>query len=82
MFRDVSLWWAFTSMINFSITLWLLLSQSATTFVVVKSFLGPVTTSITLFVAFFWFRAMMARSGTEVVFAPRHHELQPQPAVA
>lgn len=70
-FRDVSLWWAFTSMVNFSITLWLLLSQSPTTFVIVKSFMGPVTTTVTFGVAFLWFRAVMARSGTEVVFAPR-----------
>ena len=68
-FRHVSLWWAFTSMVNFGITLWMLLSQSATTFVVVKSFLGPVTTTVTLAVAFLWFRAMMAASGTTVVFA-------------
>ena len=56
-------------MVNFGITLWMLLSQSATTFVVVKSFLGPVTTTVTLAVAFLWFRAMMAASGTTVVFA-------------
>lgn len=68
-FRDVSLWWAFTSMINFGITLWLLLSSSPTTFVVVKSFLGPVTTTITLGAAYLWFRSLMSRSGTEVVVA-------------
>lgn len=70
-FSHVSLWWAFTSMINFSITLWLLLSQSPTTFVLVKSVLGPITTTVTLSVAFFWFRSLMARTGTSVVFAPR-----------
>ena len=68
-FRHVSLWWAFTSMINFSITLWMLLTRSATTFVLVKSFLGPVTTTVTLAVAFVWFRALMSSSGTQVVFA-------------
>ncbi len=66
----VSLWWAFTSMINFSITLWVLLNHSPTTFVLVKSMLGPITTTVTLSVAFIWFRAMMSRTGTEVVFAP------------
>jgi hypothetical protein len=76
-FRHVSLWWAFTSMVNFSITLWLLLSQSATTFVVVKSFLGPVTTTVTLGVAAIWFRSMMARTGTTVVFADRHAPMAP-----
>lgn len=81
-FRHVSLWWAFTSMVNFSITLWLLLSQSPTTFVLVKSFLGPVTTAVTLGVAFLWFRALMARSGTTVVFAPRTAGLAPVRAAA
>ena len=71
-FRHVSLWWAFTSMVNFGITLWLLLSHSPTTFVLVKSFLGPATSTVTLGVAFVWFKAMMARSGTTVVFASRH----------
>ena len=71
-FRHVSLWWAFTSMVNFGITLWLLLSHSPTTFVLVKSFLGPATSTVTLGVAFVWFKAMMARSGTTVVFAARH----------
>jgi len=71
-FRHVSLWWAFTSMVNFSITLWMLLTQSATTFVVVKSFLGPATTTITLGVAFVWLRTLLATSGTTVTFAPVH----------
>ncbi len=66
----VSLWWAFTSAVNFSITLWVLLNHSPTTFVVVKSMLGPTTTTVTLGVAFFWFRSLMSRSGTQVVFAP------------
>lgn len=65
----LSLWWAFTSTINFAITLWVLLNESATTFVLVKSFLGPTTTSVTLAVGLLWFRTLMARSGTRVVFA-------------
>lgn len=75
-FRHVTLWWGFTSMINFTITLWLLLSHSPTTFVLVKSFLGPATTALTMTVAFFWFRSQMARHGTRVVFAPAHRGLQ------
>ena len=66
----LSLWWAFTSAVNFSITLWVLLNQSPTTFVLVKSILGPLTTTATLGVGFLWFRTVMARSGTQVVFAP------------
>lgn len=69
-FSHFSLWWAFTSAVNFGVTLWVLLNESATTFVVVKSVLGPMTTTVTLSVAFFWFRSIMARSGTRVVFAP------------
>ncbi|MEZ5097200.1 MAG: VC0807 family protein [Nocardioides sp.] len=69
-FRQVTLWWGFTSAVNFAITLWLLLSRSPTTFVVVKSFLGPATTTVTFAVALVWFRSMLARAGTRVVFAP------------
>lgn len=81
-FRHVSLWWGFTSMVNFTITLWLLLSQSPTTFVMVKSVLGPVTTTITLVVAFFWFRTLMSRTGTRVVFAHPDEALAPVPALS
>lgn len=68
-FSHVSLWWAFTSAINFGITLWLLLTRSPTTFLMVKSVLGPVTTTVTLLVAYLWFRSLMARSGLRVLFA-------------
>lgn len=70
-FRDVSIWWGFTSMVNFGVTLWLLLSHSPTTFVLVKSFLGPLTTTITFGAAFFWMRGLMRRAGTTLVFAAR-----------
>lgn len=65
----LSLWWGFTSAVNFGVTLWLLLSASPTTFVLAKSVLGPISTSITLGVGFVWFRMSMSRSGTQVVFA-------------
>lgn len=65
----VSLWWGFTSAVNFGVTLWVLLDHSPTTFVLVKSVLGPITTTVTLLVAGLWFRAHMARSGVQVVFA-------------
>lgn len=70
-FRDVSLWWAFTSTLNFSVTLWSLLTHSPTTFVMLKSVLGPITTTVTLGVAFVWFKILMSRSGTTVVVAAR-----------
>ena len=69
-FHHVTWWWAFTSGVNFAITLWLLLNHSPTTFVMVKSVLGPITTTATLGVAFFWLKSLMSRSGTRVVFAP------------
>lgn len=68
-FSHVSLWWGFTSAVNFGITLWLLLDHSPTTFVLVKSVLGPITTTLTLLVAGVWFRTHMARSGVQVIFA-------------
>jgi hypothetical protein len=69
-FAHASLWWAFTSGINFAVTLWLLLSHSPTTFVLVKAVLGPITTTLTLAVAALWLRAQLSRSGIPVVFAP------------
>lgn len=65
----LSLWWGFTSAVNFGVTLWLLLTASPTTFVLAKSLLGPVSTTMTLGVGLVWFRMLMARSGTQVVFA-------------
>ncbi len=65
----LSLWWGLTSAVNFGVTLWLLVTASPTTFVLVKSVLGPISTTMTLGVGFVWFRVLMARSGTRVVFA-------------
>jgi hypothetical protein len=47
-FARLSLLWSVTSMINAALTLWLLLTQPVTTFVVVKSFLGPGFTAVTI----------------------------------
>ncbi len=67
-FARVSLLWAATSLANAAITLWLLLTQSATTFVLVKSFLGPVTTTVTIALAVVWFRRSMTRHGIRVAW--------------
>lgn len=69
-FVRLSLLWSVTSMINASITLWLLLTQPVTTFVVVKSFLGPGFTVLTLVIAVGWFRLSHRRNGVRFVFAP------------
>lgn len=68
-FVRLSLFWAFTSFVNASITIWLLLTQSTTTFVLVKSVLGPATGAVTIgaMVGWFWFR--LNRSGTRIVWA-------------
>ena len=65
---NVSLLWAAVSGLNFTITLWLLLTQSPTTFVVAKSMLGPGLTLVFSVVALVWFRATMARAGVAVIW--------------
>ena len=57
-------------MINAAITLWLLLTQPVTTFVVVKSFLGPGFTTLTFVIAFGWLRFSSRNNGVRFVFAP------------
>jgi hypothetical protein len=77
-FTRLSLLWSVTSMINAALTLWLLLTQPVTTFVVVKSFLGPGFTVVTIGLSFVWFRFTMRRYGLRVVFAtsPRRTRVQ------
>lgn len=81
-FVRLSLFWAFTSLVNASITIWLLLTQSTTTFVLVKSVLGPATGAVTIgtMVGWFWFR--LTRSGTKIVWAkPTVPENRPDAAL-
>ena len=58
-------------MINAAITVYLLMTQSITSFVLIKSFLGPTTTTITAAIGFVWFRRIMNRAGVQVVVAKR-----------
>ncbi len=67
-FTRLSLLWAFTSLLNAGLTLWLLLTQSTTTFVIVKSFLGPSFTVATLLIAALWFRQRMKAVGMKLQF--------------
>lgn len=67
-FLRLSLLWAFTSLVNAGFTLWLLLTQEVTTFVLVKSFTGPTFTAVTLGVAVLWFRRRMRKSGFQLHF--------------
>ena len=78
-FVRLSTIWAITSMVNASITVWLLLTQSVTTFVLVKSVLGPMTAVVTIGAGWIWFRLTLNRTGTSLAWSPstRH---APQPA--
>lgn len=67
-FVRLSLLWSVSSMINAAITLWLLLTQPVTTFVVVKSFLGPSITMVTVVIAIAWFRFTTRNNGLRFVF--------------
>lgn len=68
-FVRLSLFWAFTSLVNASITIWLLLTQSTMTFVLVKSVLGPATGAVTVGLMLGWFWYSITRSGTSIVWA-------------
>jgi hypothetical protein len=70
-FARLSVLWAVTSLVNASITIWLLLTQSTTTFVLVKSVLGPSTAAVTIALGLIWFRVTLTRSGTHLVWSPR-----------
>jgi hypothetical protein len=71
-FVRLSLLWSLTSMLNATVTIWLLFTQSTTTFVLVKAVLGPMTGVLTVGTVFLWFRWKLARTGTQVIWAPRH----------
>ena len=78
-FVRLSAIWAVTSMVNASITVWLLLTQSVTTFVLVKSVLGPITAVVTITAGWIWFRLTLNRTGTSLAWSPSSRVLA-QPA--
>lgn len=79
-FVRLSILWSITSLVNASITIWLLFTQSTTTFVLVKSVLGPSTGILTVGSMFLWFRFTLARNGTPLIWARSHSA--PMPAHA
>lgn len=79
-FPKLSILWAATSLLNGAITLYLLLTQSITTFVIIKAFLGPTTTSITLVAGLWLFRRSMREAGVHVVMARSMSQLAPAAA--
>ena len=68
-FVRLSLLWAATSLVNALITVWLLLRTSTTTFVMVKSVLGPATAAVTIGIMLVWLRFAVTRTGTRLVWA-------------
>jgi intracellular septation protein A len=66
-FVRLSLLWSVTCLVNAVVTIWLLLTQSTTTFVLVKTLMGPPTALVAIGLAFAWFRRNAARSGTHLV---------------
>lgn len=79
-FVRLSVFWAFTSLVNAAITFWLLLSASTTTFVLVKSLLGPATAVGTIGTMLVWLRLTVRRTGTPIVWT--RHTPTPIPAFA
>jgi hypothetical protein len=67
-FVRMSLVWSVTSLANAAVTVWLLLASSTTTFVMVKSVLGPTTAVVTVGVMLVWLRVTAARRGTQVIW--------------
>lgn len=70
-FPRLSFLWGATSLVNGGVTLYLLMTQSITNFLILKAFLGPVTTSMTIVIGIWWFRRRMADAGVDVVLARR-----------
>ena len=81
-FVRLSLLWALTSMLNAAVTFWLLLTQPVATFVVVKTFLGPGFTALTLLVAIGWFRLTARGTGLRLVFESAPHAAAQSSALA
>jgi intracellular septation protein A len=68
-FLRLSLLWSLTSLVNALITLWLLFSQSTTTFMVVKSAMGPGFGLVMITASLMWFRYAAVRQQVRVEWA-------------
>jgi intracellular septation protein A len=68
-FLRLSLLWSLTSLINALITVWLLFTQSITTFMVVKSAMGPGFGIVMITAALLWFRHAAERQQVRVEWA-------------
>lgn len=70
-FPRLSLLWGATSLLNGAVTLYLLMTQSITNFLILKAFLGPVTTTMTITIGLWWFKRSMNSAGISVVLSRR-----------
>lgn len=68
-FVRLSLLWSMTSLVNAVVTIWLLTTQSTTTFVLVKSAMGPIFGTVTIGASLWWFQRAAARSHVRVMRA-------------
>jgi intracellular septation protein A len=68
-FLRLSLLWSLTSLVNALITLWLLFTQSTTTFMVVKSAMGPGFGLVMITASLMWFRHAAQRQHVRVEWA-------------
>jgi hypothetical protein len=74
-FRRISLLWAAAQAANAGITLWLLFTQSLSTFVVFRSVVSFSTTVTAIVISTVWFYRCMRRHGITVRMAPRARAL-------
>ncbi len=65
-FRQISLLWAFVQTANAGITIWLLFSQSLSTFVLMRSVVSASVTITAIVASALWFKRSMARNGIVV----------------
>jgi hypothetical protein len=65
-FRQISLLWAFVQTANAGITIWLLFSQSLSTFVLLRTVVSASVTITAIVASALWFKRSMARNGIEV----------------
>jgi len=69
-FRQISLLWAFAQAANAGITVWLLFSQSLSTFVLLRTVVSASVTIVAITASALWFKRSMRRHGI-VVHLPR-----------
>ena len=81
-FSRISLLWALTYLTNATLTLWLLFSQSLSTYLLVKSFLSLAVTGSAIVLSTLWFKHWMRRHGVTVKLATRPDVVVPAAAAA